>query len=145
MLLFFTAALTANQLIALDRRIQMAMVADERPVLRHYIAKDFRFTHADGSIETKADVLRTAAMRPRFYLRRRVVHASAKVHDRIGLVFGSLDVASGSTPEDPPGTQAVCYSLNYVHTYQMWHGRWQLIRHRTTEITQPERPCSPAN
>lgn len=60
MFLLLAATLAANQLIALDRRIEAAMVADERPALRRCIAKDFRFTDADGSIETKADVLRTA-------------------------------------------------------------------------------------
>jgi len=141
MLLLYTSTLAAQHLVDLDRHIQRAMVADERPILRRYIAKDFRFTHSDGSIETKADVLRTAAMRPRYYLGRRVVHASAEVHGQIGFVYGSLEVASGRTPGDPPGIRAVCYSLHYVHSYEIRNGRWQLMSHRTTKITKPERPC----
>lgn len=141
---FFTAALATNQLVVLDRRIQAAMVADQETILRQYIADDFRFTHADSTVETKVGVLRAAAMRPRHYLRRRVVHAAAEIHGRIGLVFGNLDVATGPTSEDPPGTQAVCYSLNYVHVYEKRAGRWQLLTHRTTQMTEPERPCTPS-
>jgi hypothetical protein len=119
------------------------MVSNETLVLRRYIADDFRFTHVDGSVETKADVLRTASLKPRYYIRRRVVTAASEVHGRFALVVGSLDVASGRTPEDPPSVQAVCYTLNYVHAYEMRHGRWQLLSHRTTEMTHPEGPCTP--
>jgi hypothetical protein len=143
MILLFSTALATGQLVALDRRIQAAMVADDGSILRRYIAKDFRFTHADGTVETKADVLRIAAARPRSYLRRRVVHAGAEIHGRFGLVFGSLDVATGPTRQDPPDTRVVCYALNYMHTYEKRDGRWQLLSHRTTKMTRPERPCAP--
>src|SRR5690242_15194504 len=113
MLLLILAASTApaeDELVAVDRRIQAAMVSNEAFVLRRYIADDFRFTHANGFVETKADVLRTAALKPQYYIRRRVVRAASEVYGRFGLVVGSLDVASGPTPEDPPSAQAVCYT-----------------------------------
>lgn len=146
MVLFILAALARpeEKLIALDRRIQAAMVANDVSVLRRSIADDFHFTHSDGSVETKADLLRVAALKPRYYLRRRVLTAQAEVHGRLGFVFGSLDVASGPKPEDVPGTRAVCYRLNYVHTFERRGGAWQLLSHSTTEMTRPERPCATA-
>lgn len=143
MLLFMLAAMAGpeDKLIALDRRIQAAMVANDVSVLKRSIADDFRFTHSDGSVETKADLLRTAALKPRYYLRRRVLSAKAEVHERLGFVFGILDVASGPRPEDAQGTSAVCYRLNYVHAFERRGGTWRLTSHSTTKMTQPERPC----
>jgi hypothetical protein len=148
MLLLFLASIVGPagaKLVALDRRIEAAMVANDRSVLRRSIAPDFRFTHADGSVETKEDVLRSAALKPAYYLRRDVITAAAELHGSFALVFGTLEVASGATAEDPSGTRAVCYTLNYVHAFGMRHGRWRLLSHRTTEMTKPVRPCTPAS
>lgn len=135
------AGATGDELIALDRRIQAAMVANDIEVLRRSLADDLRFTHSDGAVESKADIMRAAALRPRYYLRRNVVHAAAELHGSFALVFGSLDVASGLMPGDPPTSKPVCYALNYVHVFEKRDGRWQLLSHRTTELTKPERAC----
>ena len=148
MLLFLIAALTepvANELVALDRRIQTAMVQNQTSVLSRSIADNFRFTHDDGFVETKADVLRSASLMPRYYLRRVVLKSVAEAYGNFGLVIGSLDVASGPAAGDPPETRAACYTLNYVHVYVKRVGRWQLLSHRTTEMTRLPRACAPAS
>lgn len=146
-ILFLAAqiAATTNDLVALDRRIQAAMVANDMRFLRRSIADDFRFIHSDGTTERKVDILKSAALKPRYYLRRDVLRAEADVYRTFALVFGNLDIASGAGPTDPPGTQAVCYELDYVHLFVKRHRRWQLLSHRTTEITRPEHPCPPSS
>lgn len=132
----------AYQLVSLDRRIQAAMVTNDAKVLSAAIAADFSFAHADGSVETKRDVIRTAAARPRYYLRRKVLAAAAHIRGRVATVSGTLDVASGRLPGDPPGLIATCYTLTYAHVYVRRIGRWQLLSHRTTAMTIPEHPCT---
>lgn len=144
-LLIAGAASLETQLIALDRRIQVAMVANQSSFLRSAIAADFCFTHADGLTESKADVIRTAARTPRYYLRRDVLKARAEVHGKLALVFGSLDVASGPTPTDPPDAKPVCYALNYIHVFVKRQDRWQLRSHRTTKMIKPQGLCAPAS
>lgn len=135
-----TPATEEQALIALDRQIQAAMVANDARLLSQKLADDFRFTHGNGSVQDKAAVLRAAAAKPRYYLRRDVISPIAEVHGDIGLVIGNLDVASGPTLREP--TRApVCYALNYVHLYKKRDGRWQLLAHRTTETTKPSGPC----
>jgi hypothetical protein len=131
----------ADQPVSLDRRIQAAMVTNDTKVLSAAIADDFRFAHADGSVETKSDVIRTSAARTRYYLRRKVLAAAAHVRGRVATVSGTLDVASGRLPGDPPGLWAMCYTLTYVHVYTRRSNRWQLLSHRTTAMTIPEHPC----
>lgn len=146
MFLIFLAAhassMTPGELIALDRRIQAAMVTNNLPVLRRMIADDFRFEHSDGTTERKADVLKAAALNPRYYLRRKVVQAEAEVHGSFGLVFARLEVASGADPADAHEHKAVCYALSYVHVFRKRHRQWQLLSHRTTALIKPERPCA---
>lgn len=136
------AATAQSELVLLDRRIQAAMVVNDTEILSAAIADDFRFVHADGSVETKRDVMRTAAARPRYYLRRDVISAAAEIKGRVAVVSGTLNVASGSVPGDPPGVTAICYTLTYVHTYKKRSGRWQMRSHSTTAINVPEHPCA---
>ena len=149
MIFIFVAAQAATivsaELIALDRRIQAAMVTNDISTLRRTMADDFKFRHSDGTVERKTDVLKAAALKPRYYLRRDVLHAEAEVYGSFALIFGTLDVASGAYGADAHESEAVCYALNYVHVFRKRQRRWQLLSHRTTAITQPERPCSVAS
>ena len=121
-------------LISLDRKVQAAMVADDAVSLSRDLAADFRFTHFGGEVQTKRDVVRTAATKQGDYVSRDVLHPVAELHGNVGLVLGSLNVVSGRT-------KPVCYALNYVHLF-VWHaGRWQMVSHRTTEMTMPPAPC----
>ena len=121
-------------LISLDREVQAAMVADDATVLSRDLRADFRFTHFGGEVETKKDVVRTAARKQGDFVSRDVLHPVAEVHGNVGLVLGSLNVMSGHT-------KPICYTLNYVHLYLWRAGQWQMVSHRTTEMTKPPAPC----
>lgn len=143
-LLFLSATsgfvLPNDELLTLDRRIQAAMVSDDAPFLARALADEFRFTHSDGRVQTKVDVIREAASTPRRYLRREVLNPVAEIHGNVALVLGSLDVASAANPERTQA-KAICYTLNYVHLFVRRSGRWQLLSHRTTEMTKQPAPC----
>lgn len=129
-----------QQLIALDRQIQQALVTNDTAFLSRTLADDFRFTHGNGGVQDKADVIRMAGRTPRYYLRREVLNPVAEVHGNIALVLGSLDVASGPSPKEPT-RDPVCYVLSYVHLFAKRAGRWQLLSHQTTQMTKAPAPC----
>jgi hypothetical protein len=130
-----------QQLVALDRRIQQAMVAGDTAFLSRALTHDFRFTHSTGPVQDKADIVGNAARHS--YLRRDVLNPVAEVHGKIALVLAGLDVASGPRPTDPATTRGpTCYALNYVHLFVERAGRWQLLSHRTTEMTKRPAPCN---
>lgn len=130
----------AGKLITLDRDVQQAMVRGNVSFLSRALARDFKFTHADGFVQTKSDVIRLARRTPRYYLRRDVIDPTVELHGSVALVLGNLDVASGPEAKES-GNQAYCYSLDYVHLFSRRAGQWQLLSHRTTKMTKSPVPC----
>lgn len=134
----------AAELIALDRQIQHAMVAGDQVFLSQTLSDDFRFTHADGNVESKTDIIRLAGRQPRYFLRRDVLSPTVERHGSIALVLGTMDIASGPVAQEPDDAK-FCYALNFVHLFVMRRGRWQMVSHRTMQITKAEAACSHTN
>ena len=128
-------------LIFLDKRIQQAMVAGDTDLLSRALSPDFQFRHSDGSIETKADVLRSASRSPKYYLNREVRDAKAEVHGSAAIVRAILSVKTGPENGATGNSGPVCYALKYVHAFVRRDRRWQLVSHSTTSIIEPERAC----
>jgi len=126
-------AMTAIE--AVNERIEGAVVSKDLASLDALYADDFIFTHGTGLVQTKRqwlDALRSDETR---FLSRQLDSTSIELHPEIAIVTGRLLVCRQSE------TGEVRYGLQYVRTYSMKTGLWQLISHRTISQWDAEIVC----
>jgi len=127
----------AVMLISLERRVERAMVAGETRFLSEALSNDFQFTHADGAVETKWEVIRLTTQNSKYYLRRDVLNPTVEQHGGVALVSGNLDVFRGPMGDEHRNS-GFCYALNFIHVFVMRSRRWWLFSYRTTQLTKAE-------
>lgn len=116
----------ARELVALDRRIEDAVVRMDFGFLQSVYGEDFVFSHGGGDVQDRKTWLAIVA---RGYFReRKVVADEAEVHGDTALTVGRLAVH-----EVKPG-QDKHYGIRYVRLYVRRDGGWRLVSHRTTEF-----------
>jgi ketosteroid isomerase-like protein len=129
--LVFALQLTASgadelaDLRAMDQRIEDAVVRADLKFLESVYAKDFRFTHGTGDVQSKDEWLKSVANRG--FLSRKVSLVEVELHGDVAVTFGRLDVIKS-------GEGGEKYSLKYVRVYERRNGRWQMLMHRTVEL-----------
>jgi ketosteroid isomerase-like protein len=96
-------------------------------------AVDFRFKHASGQIQDRAQML--ALVRRGRFAARDLDSLDVEVHGDVALSTGRIHVRR--TPGAPPGFPPR-YTIRYVRVYVDRNGRWRLLTHHTTG----ERPDS---
>jgi ketosteroid isomerase-like protein len=120
-----SAADELTDLRAMDQRIEDAVVRADLKFLESVYAKDFRFTHGTGNVQSKDEWLESVAKRG--FLSRKVSLVEVELHGEVAVTFGRLDVIkSGESGEK--------YSLRYVRVYERRSGRWEMLMHRTIEL-----------
>jgi len=110
---------------AMDQRIEDAVVRADLKFLESAYAKDFRFTHGTGNIQSKDEWLKSVAKRG--FLSRKVSLVELELHGDVAVTFGRLDVIKS-------GEGGEKYSLRYVRVYERRNGRWEMLMHRTVEL-----------
>jgi len=120
-----SAADELADLRAMDQRIEDAVVRADLKFLESVYAKDFRFTHGTGNIQSKDEWLKSVAKRG--FLSRKVSLVEVELHGDVAVTCGRLDVIKS-------GEGGEKYSLRYVRVYERRDGRWEMLMHRTVEL-----------
>lgn len=122
------------RIVALEQRIEDAVVRRDTTYLGSVYAPTFRFKHASGQLEDRArrmQALRTPA-RPGSaqMIERRVDSLDVEVHGDVALSTGRIHVR-----RDGPPSPDRDYTIRYARVYVRRDGRWQLLTHHSTGQT----------
>ena len=131
LVLVLTLQITASgaddltDLRAMDQRIEDAVVRADLKFLESAYARDFRFTHGTGNVQSKDEWLKSVAKKG--FLSRKVSLVEVELHGDVAVTCGRLDVVK-------TGEGGEKYSLRYVRVYERRNGRWEMLMHRTVEL-----------
>ena len=121
----------AGEVLALERRIEDAVLRADVAFLDEVCASDFTYTHGDGwttggavrGVDHRADWLASLAGR---YSRREVDSQQVELHGDVAITMGRVRARSGPSAGAPR-----TFSFWYVRVYALRDGRWQYLSHRT--------------
>ena len=115
-----------------ERRLQ-AMVDADVPALQELLGDELRFTHANGSVETKFVLI--AALES-----GRMDYVSAKPRDQVVHVYGDTAVETGTMLLQVRAAGGPIQKLRNVFTavYVKRDGAWRLVTYQSTRA--PEAP-----
>ena len=117
--------------LALEKRIEDAVLRADVAFLDRACADDFTYTHGDGwttgdpilGVDTKAEWLDSLAGR---YSLREVDSQQIEVHGDVAITMGRLRARSGG-----PAADQRSFSFWYVRVYAQRDGEWRYLSHRT--------------
>ena len=117
--------------LALEKRIEEAVLRADVAFLDRVCADDFTYTHGDGwttgdpilGVDTKAAWL--ASLDGRYSLRE-VDSQQVEVHGDVAITMGRLRARSGG-----PAADQRSFSFWYVRVYAQRDGEWRYLSHRT--------------
>jgi ketosteroid isomerase-like protein len=115
-------------LVALELRVEDAVVRRDTTFLRGVYASDFRFKHATGEVDDHAGWL--AAVREARYTLRAPDSLDVEVHGDVALLTGRLHVRAEA--DEPQWRE---YTVRYARVYARRSGRWRLLTHHSTALT----------
>ncbi len=119
------------EVLALERRIEAAVLHADVAFLEHACASDFTYTHGDGwttgdpilGVDHRADWLASLSGR---YSAREVDSQQVELHGDVAITMGRVRARSGG-----PAAAQRAFSFWYVRVYAQRDGRWQYLSHRT--------------
>lgn len=127
-----SAARTAEQEVRQveDQRAD-AYVRGDPAILERVIADDCTYVHANGKVETKAEVIAGFKKKDRDY-------QSIERDEVLVRVFGGAGVVTGRNTIKAiyQGKEYVVQN-RFVRVYAKRDGRWQLVAHQATNMPQP--------
>ena len=121
----------AEEVLALEKRIEEAVLRADIAFLDEVCADDFTYTHGDGwttggpvlGVDRKDDWLASLAGR---YSSREVDSQQVEVHGDVAVTMGRLRARSGG-----PEVERRSFSFWYVRVYAQRDGQWRYLSHRT--------------
>ena len=121
----------AEEVLALERRIEEAVLRADVAFLDEVCADDFTYTHGDGwttggailGVDRKQAWLDSLAGR---YSSREVDSQQVEVHGDVAITMGRLRARSGG-----PQAAQRSFSFWYVRVYAQRDGQWRYLSHRT--------------
>ena len=121
----------AAEVLALERRIEAAVLTADVAFLDGVLARDFTYTHGDGwttggavrGVDRRAGWL---ASLPGRYSQREVDSQQIELHGDVAITMGRVRARSG-----PAAGVQRAFSFWYVRVYALRDGRWQYLSHRT--------------
>ncbi len=121
----------AEEVLALERRIEEAVLRADVAFLDEVCADDFTYTHGDGwttgdpvlGVDRKQEWLDSLAGR---YSSREVDSQQVEVHGDVAITMGRLRAQSGG-----PEAERRSFSFWYVRVYARQDGAWRYLSHRT--------------
>lgn len=122
---------------AMEQRVETAAVRRDVGFLDSVLAPTFRFTHAGGTVQTRAALLGQFGQAPSTTgtrtIARDVDSLSVEMHHNTALTSGIIHVSQCM------GTLYRGYTVRFIRVYRRAEpGRWQLLSHRTIGPTQPD-------
>lgn len=120
----------ASDIARIEHRIEAATAGatvGDSAFLDSVYAPGFRFKHATGQLQTRAQVL--AVVRRARFAARDLDSLDVEVHGDMALSTGRIHVRR--RPGAPPAL-ASGYTLRYVRVYVYRDGRWRLLTHHST-------------
>lgn len=112
----------AAEIRELEQRVEDATVKRHLEFLDSVYADDFRFTHADGTVRSKAESLKSLT-NTRF-ISREISSLEVEIHGNVAVAAGRLDIARHAENGERK------YSLRYVRVYQRRNGKWKMLMQR---------------
>ena len=121
----------AAEVLALERRIEAAVLRADVAFLDGVCASDFTYTHGDGwitggsvlGVDTRAEWLASLTGR---YSQREVDSQQVELHGDVAITMGRVRARSGAADTAPRS-----FSFWYVRVYAHRDGGWRYLSHRT--------------
>ena len=121
----------AEEVLALERRMEEAVLHADVAFLDGVLAEDFTYTHGDGwttggeilGVDTREEWLASLAGR---YSMREVDSQQVEIHGDVAITMGRLRARSGG-----PVAEQRSFSFWYVRVYAQRNGEWKYLSHRT--------------
>ena len=120
-----------TDVLALEKRMEEAVLHADVAFLDGVLAEDFTYTHGDGwttggeilGVDTREEWLASLAGR---YSMREVDSQQAEIHGDVAITMGRLRARSGG-----PAAEQRSFSFWYVRVYAQRDGEWKYLSHRT--------------
>ena len=117
--------------LALERRMEEAVLQADVAFLDGVLAEDFTYTHGDGwttggeilGVDSREEWLASLDGR---YSQREVDSQQAEIHGDVAITMGRLRARSGG-----PVAEQRSFSFWYVRVYAQRDGEWKYLSHRT--------------
>ena len=125
------AADSAQEVLALERRIEEAVLRADVAFLDGVCASDFTYTHGDGwttggavrGVDRRSEWLASLAGR---YSEREVDSQQVELHGDVAITMGRVRARTGAADTAPRA-----FSFWYVRVYARRDGQWRYLSHRT--------------
>ena len=124
-------SVVAEEVLALEKRMEDAVLRADVAFLDGVLAEDFTYTHGDGwttggeilGVDTREEWLASLAGR---YSMREVDSQQVEIHGDVAITMGRLRARSGGPAAEQRG-----FSFWYVRVYAQRDGEWKYLSHRT--------------
>ena len=133
-LLLSTAPLVASDLDdlrAADLRRVTALIRADKATLESVLADDLSYGHADGRVQTKADLLAALASGAVTYESYDGPPPAARTEGGVGILAGTAELRASAKG------QSVRLRLRYLAVYARRDGAWKLIAYQSTRMDEP--------
>src|SRR3954452_22213447 len=117
---------SASAVIELDREIDRAMLEKDVALLGQKLASSFRFTHGDGKVQSKSELIEAVRLGRMSAKTREVTDQDVEMHGDIFIVTGQIHVV-----RDNPDPARRDYRIWYVRVYRKHDGQLEFLSHRT--------------
>ena len=124
-------SVVAKEVLAIEKRMEEAVLHADVAFLDGVLAEDFTYTHGDGwttggeilGVDTREEWLASLSGR---YSMREVDSQQVEVHGDVAITMGRLRARSGG-----PVAEQRSFSFWYVRVYAQREGEWKYLSHRT--------------
>ena len=121
------------ELLQTEQRRYRAMVDADAPALEALLAAELRFTHANGKVQTRADLLGSLASGALDYLSIRTRDEAVRLYGDAGVVSGAADI---EVRADGGPRQAL--RLLFTAVYAKQGGGWRLVAYQSTRAPEAD-------
>jgi hypothetical protein len=110
----------------LERARFAAMVAKDTAALGRYLASDLVYTHSNGAVETRDELLAHLASGQLRYGSIEPAEVRVRVLEQTAIINGRAELVVGSDRFD----------IRYLDVWVVRDGRWQMIAWQSTRLPQ---------
>ena len=127
----FAAATTVDDVRAADRRRVQALLKADRAALDNILSEELVYGHADGRVQTKAQLVAALTEGKVTYLSYEGPPPEVKLAEDVAVLSGTANLTA-QTQE-----KRVQFSLRYLAVYQRENDTWRLLAYQSAPLTRP--------